>query len=126
MSSSRGLNSKGIVARWNASGRLLWGRVWGSAGGRPAEFKDLVVDTAGTAWCAGSMTSSHSAKDREGLVCKYSASGRNLWASAWEGPGRRDDAFYALTLQGSDALFAAGSSAYPGKGLDRAIVKYRR
>lgn len=126
MSNGSYTRHKGIVARWNASGGLLWGRIWGSSGGRPAGFNDLVIDRAGTAWCAGYMTSSHPGNDKEGLVCKYSAGGRNLWASGWEGPGRRDDIFYAVTLQGSSSLFAAGSSAYRGRGIDGAIVKYAR
>jgi len=118
--------SKGIVARWRSSGTLMWGRIWGSSGGRSAAFNDVVIDGAGTAWCAGFMTSAHPGNDQEGLVCKYTAGGRNLWASGWEGPGRRDDGFSAITLLGSRWLFAAGSSVYPGRGLDGAIVKYVR
>jgi hypothetical protein len=117
---------KGIVARWRASGTLMWGRIWGSSGGRSAAFNDMVIDGSGTSWCAGYMTSSHPGNDKEGLVCKYIAGGRNLWASGWEGPGRKDDIFYSVTLQGSGALFAAGSTAYRSRGLDGAIVKYIR
>jgi hypothetical protein len=126
MSPVGGARQKGIVARWNASGGLKWARIWGSSGGRSAGFNDVVIDKAGTAWCAGFMTSPHPGNDKEGLVCKYSAAGRNVWASGWEGPGRADDIFYSITLQGSNALFAAGSSAYRGRGLDGAIVKYQR
>jgi hypothetical protein len=126
MSKVGGPRQKGIVARWNASGGLKWARIWGSSGGRAAGFNDLAIDKAGTVWCAGFMTSGHRGNDKEGLVCKYDAAGRNLWASGWEGPGRKDDTFYAVTLQGSNSLFAAGSTMTAGSGLDGAIVKYRR
>ena len=118
--------SRGTIVRWSAGGDRLWARTWASTAGRPAAFNDMVLDAAGTAWCAGFMVSPHTGHDKEGLVCKYSSSGRNVWASAWEGPGRKDDMFTCLTLQGATGLFAAGSSAYPGRGTDAAIVKYAR
>jgi hypothetical protein len=126
MFNGSGSKSRGTIVRWNASGSLLWARTWASTAGRPAEFNDMVLDSAGTAWCAGFMVSPHSGHDLEGLVCKYSSSGRNVWASAWEGPGHKDDLFTSLTLQGATGLFAAGSSVYPGKGTDAAIVKFAR
>ena len=117
--------SRGIVARWNSAGALLWKREW-TNGGRSARFYDVVVDGRGTSWAAGEMRSPHRGNDLEAVIVKHAANGRGIWASAWEGPGRRDDSFAALTLQGSKYLFAAGWSEFPNRGTDAAIVKYER
>lgn len=117
--------SRGIVARWTGSGTLLWKTEWAAPGGR-ATFNDMVINGAGTVWCAGATTRAHHTKDLEAVVCKYTAAGGKLWDTIWEGPGRLDDSFSSLTLQGSGALFAAGVTESADLDYDAAIVKLSR
>ena len=118
-------SSRAVVARWSSSGRLLWKREWAAPGGR-AVFNDMVINAAGTVWCAGSTTRSHHTRDLEGVVCKYDADGRRLWSTIWEGPGRLDDRFSSLALQGSAAVFAAGMTESADLDYDAVTVKFRR
>jgi hypothetical protein len=124
MRGKTGTSSRGVLSKWNSSGKRLWTQQWSSPGNKPAEFRAVKINSAGTAWCAGYMTTKPG--DQEALVVKFASSGRGLWSRAWEGPGRKDDVFDCLILRGSSTLFAGGYSVGKTSGMDAAVVRYVR
>lgn len=116
--------SRGIVACWNGAGRFLWVREKIPPAGYKVEFRDLVVDDAGSAWCAGWQILPGSGGDA--LVSKYSPRGRELWTRTWSDPPNRNEMYFSLALVGARSVFAVGDSVAPAGDYDAALIAYRR
>jgi hypothetical protein len=118
------LTSRGLIARWNRSGKLLWLREETPPTGGRVEFRDLVVDDQGNTWCAGHQRLPGS--DAHAVVIKYDKRGNELWSSAWDDPSDTDEMFFSLALVGSRSVFAAGMATAPTGDHDAVLVAYRR
>ena len=138
--SGTGLSSAGgvdaFVAKYDASGALLWVRGFGSNGNDYAN--GIAVDGAGNCYVAGSFsgtvnlgaTNLSSQGGQDFLVVKYSSAGKLVWA--WSGSG--DDSGKGIAVDGATNCYVAGSFSGTANfgstnlisrgGLDTVAVKF--
>lgn len=107
--------SNGYVAKYSASGALLWVNTYGSTQGLTSTYA-IVADLAGNVYITGS-TSSNSLTlgsttltgqgGGDAFLAKLNNSGNFVWAKGWGGSG--SDASYDLAFDGSGNVFAVGN-----------------
>ena len=108
-----------FVLQYNAAGRLTWWRkAYGSVSGR-AVWQDVVADSRGRIWTAGSAVTGST---QFLIVARYSPAGVNTWTSSWTGPDGRGAAGNALCFAGS-GIFVGGTATKPLAGIDALGVK---
>jgi len=108
-----------FVLHYNAAGRLTWWRrAYGSASGR-AVWNDVVADSAGRIWTAGSSVTGST---QLLIAARYSAAGVQSWTSVWTGPDGRGATGNALCFAGS-GIFVGGTVSTPLAGIDALGVK---
>lgn len=110
-----------------ATARRLWLRTYRWPGRVGSEAVAIAVDRSGNAIVAGSIGASPlaTAKGRDIIVLKYSASGTRRWAWRYDGPGRRDDYATGLALDRGGNAYVVGASRGAGTGLDYVAFRFR-
>ena len=106
-----------------ATGQQLWvARYNGPNNGDDGAYA-LVVDGADNVYVTGSSRSSGS--DVDYLTIKYDgATGRELWASLYDGPGNGHDVATALAVDSGGNVYVTGKSTGSGSSIDYATIKY--
>jgi len=108
-----------FVLHYNAAGRLTWWRkAYGSVSGR-AVWHDVVADSKGRIWTAGSAVTGST---QFLIVARYSEAGVNTWTTPWTGPDGRGATGSALCFAGG-GVFAGGTATRPLAGIDALGVK---
>lgn len=108
-----------FVLHYNAAGRLTWQRTAYAVSGR-AVWRDVVADSAGRIWTAGSAVTGGT---QFLIVARYTTAGVNAWTtSPWAGPAGLGATGSALCFAGS-GIFVGGAVSTPLAGLDALGVK---
>jgi hypothetical protein len=109
-----------FVLHYNAAGRLTWWRkAYGSVSGR-AVWQDVVADSAGSIWTAGSAVTGST---RLLIVARYTPAGVNAWTTTpWTGPAGRGATGNALCFAGG-GIFVGGTVTTQLAGLNALGVK---
>ncbi len=119
-----------VVAKYRddgATARRLWLRTYRWPGRVGSEAVAIAVDRSGNAVVAGSIGASPlaTARGRDIIVLKYSASGKRRWAWRYDGPRRRDDYATGLALDTGGNAYVVGASRGAGTGLDYVAFRFR-
>jgi hypothetical protein len=112
-----------IAAQAYSPGQRLWVKTYGTAA-RQAHFSRVATGPGGVA-CAVGQQGRSGDDDRRGVVVKYSAAGRQLWARNYPAGASTD--FCALTHVAFDAagnVYVLGQRQKKGSQPDLAVVKY--
>lgn len=100
---------KGVLVKWSATGVRRWVATYkGTIGDGGANFRSVVVNSAGTAWVTGFLSTGSTWPM---LALRYSAAGKRQWVYTWMGPDGFGCDVWASALSGSDLLFGAGWTA---------------
>jgi hypothetical protein len=128
-----------FIAKYSASGNLVWAKSYGNASFGSMYPDDLVVDVAGNIIIGGSFIgvqdfggSSLQSSQQDNFVAKYDANGNMLWAKKLGGSG--DDIGYSVALdeagntyfggQFQSTITQDGFSIQSSGGLDGFWAKY--
>ncbi len=112
------------VAYNAATGQQLWvSRSHGPAGG--GGIAVAVSPSGGTVFVTGGSEGAGSGSDYATIACN-AATGKQLWASHYNGPGNRDDAAFAVAVSpGGRTVFVTGNSyGTAATGEDYATIAY--
>lgn len=115
-SDTGGFAFRGLVAKYNSSGSILWQRIFTTA--QPAcTMRDVVYDSAGAVIVCGSEGSA-------AIVMKLSSSsGTTSWQRKLSGSGT--DTFMAVTTDASNNIYVAGFTTSQSAGArDVILAKY--
>jgi len=82
----------------------------------------LAVDGAGNVYVTGQSTGSGT--DYDYATVKYNASGKQVWARRFNGPGNGPDCANAVALDGSGNAYVTGWTVVSGGKYDIATIKY--
>jgi uncharacterized delta-60 repeat protein len=82
----------------------------------------VTTDAAGNVYVTGS--SGGFATSYDFATIKYDASGTQLWAARYDGPGNADDDAVAITVDASGNVYVTGWSIGSGASQDYATIKY--
>jgi hypothetical protein len=116
-----------LVVRYSPDGARLWTRQYGAGGSGAYGFRALAVaDGVIVVGSAGNVSSPHKL---DIVVIKYSATGRRLWTTRYDGPGHKDDTpagivhgYYSVTGELVD-VYVGGTSVGDGTGRDYVVLK---
>lgn len=100
-----------LLAKFNASGALLWQRTLGGSGSD--QGNSVVVDSGGSVYLGG-YTSNAGAGGNDALLAKYDASGALLWQRTLGGTGSEQFSSVAVGAEGS--IYVGGYTASSGAG----------
>jgi hypothetical protein len=101
-----------ILMKFNSSGTLQWSLQSTGTGGN---FQDVAVDSSGNVYTCGTEYTGNSRL----LIVKVNSSGTVQWKRRL-GAGIPQGSGYAITLDSSGAIYAAGFASYSG-GPDKAL-----
>lgn len=112
-----------LVAKFSASGKLQWKRVFdGPAHGYDVALA-VAVDSRGNAYVTGHSASASNGADA--LTLKFSTLGKRLWARRYNGMANAFDGGADIALDGSRRPYVAMTSTVMG-GKNIVVVKYGR
>ncbi|CAG0998020.1 Thermophilic serine proteinase [Flavobacteriales bacterium] len=111
------------LAKYNASGVLLWDVVYAGAGGWHDAATDLRVDASGNVYVTGSVfTSSNDSNDV--VTLKYNASGVLQWDEIYNGSSSLNDGGTSLQLDASGNVYVSAFTQDANNGSDFLLLKY--
>ncbi|MCL4817217.1 MAG: S8 family serine peptidase [Flavobacteriales bacterium] len=111
------------LAKYNASGILLWDVVYAGAGGWHDAAADLRVDASGNVYVTGSVfTSSNDSNDV--VTLKYNASGVLQWDEIYNGSSSLNDGGTSLQLDASGNVYVSAFTQDANNGSDFLLLKY--
>ncbi|MBV6462576.1 MAG: hypothetical protein HJHJAOHD_02752 [Flavobacteriales bacterium] len=111
------------VAKYNASGVLLWDAVYAGAGGWHDAAADLQVDASGNVYVTGSVyTSSNDSNDV--ITLKYNSSGSLQWSDVYNGASSLNDGGTSLQLDASGNVYVSAFTQDANNGFDFLLLKY--
>ncbi|WKZ75374.1 MAG: S8 family serine peptidase [Vicingaceae bacterium] len=111
------------LAKYNASGVLLWDVVYAGAGGWHDAAADLRVDASGNVYVTGSVfTSSNDSNDV--VTLKYNASGVLQWDEIYNGSSSLNDGGTSLQLDASGNVYVSAFTQDANNGSDFLLLKY--
>ncbi|HEY5167849.1 MAG TPA: SBBP repeat-containing protein [Thermoleophilia bacterium] len=112
-----------LLAKYSASGRLLWKR--SLAGGvipNGSDGSGVAVDAAGNATVIGYKgTKTHGG---DIVIARYSPAGSLLWTRTYNGPADDTDQAYDVALDRSGNALVAGYANTTSRGADILLLKY--
>lgn len=116
-----------LVARYGPDGARLWTRQYGAGG--DGAYGICAIAVPGGVIVAGSAGNVSSSHRKDVVVIKYSAAGKRLWTSRYDGPAHRNDApadmstgNYSVTGKLS-TVYVGGTSAGQGTGSDYVLLQ---
>ncbi|NUM51770.1 MAG: hypothetical protein HUU48_11710, partial [Flavobacteriales bacterium] len=111
------------LAKYNASGILLWDVVYAGAGGWHDAAADLRVDASGNVYVTGSVfTSSNDSNDV--ITLKYNSSGVLQWDEIYNGSSSLNDGGTSLQLDASGNVYVSAFTQDANNGSDFLLLKY--
>ena len=108
--------------KYSTGGIPLWTNRYNGPGNDKDYAEALAVDANNDVIVTGYSVGSGSGLDY--ATIKYSSAGEPLWTNRYNGPGKGDDAAYAVAVDGSNNVIVTGYSAGSGSGYDYATIKY--
>jgi len=103
-------------------GDILWGMRIGASG--QDAFYDVARTPDGGVVAVGFTNLGPSGVDGDGLIVKYSATGVQQWANAYDYGDGADDEFSHVTVTPGGAIVAAGYHSSPATNKDILVVRY--
>jgi len=111
------------IAKYNASGVLLWDVVYAGAGGWHDAASDLRVDGFGNVYVTGSVyTSSNDSNDV--ITLKYNSSGSLQWDEIYNGASSLNDGGTSLQVDASGNVYVSAFTQDANNGSDFLLLKY--
>ena len=110
------------VAKYSASGELLWVQSYGNIAGEEDVAVAVQADSWGNVYVTGYSEGDGTGLDYVTLKCD--PWGNRLWANRYNGPADNDDKPVALAVDRSGNVVVTGQSYGVGTDLDYATVKY--
>ncbi len=111
-----------ITLKYDASGKLLWQKLYHGPGNGDDGARAIAVDASGNVYVTGSSFGGSSGKDYATVKCD--ASGKLLWEKRYNGPGNGDDGTTAIAVDAAGSVHVTGSSYGANSKNDYATVKY--
>ncbi|HTY37707.1 MAG TPA: hypothetical protein VMH23_11380, partial [Bacteroidota bacterium] len=93
-----------------------------AAGTLAVSLVDLVVDTSGNVYVAGSSSTSMDGQDY--VVSKLDPGGKTLWVREYDGPGHSDDVPAAIKMDPAGNIVVTGTSLGTAGANDICTIKY--
>jgi len=112
-----------ITLKYDAQGELIWAERYNGPANSTDYAQDLELDGEGNVYVAGHSNGIGSSLDA--TIVKYDKDGHRLWVNRYDGPAKRDDYAYAVTLAPDGGIAAAGYSFGPGTEHDYLVLKFR-
>jgi uncharacterized delta-60 repeat protein len=108
------------LLKYNATGSLIWQRIWSGSGNGTDYGQGVAVDSSGNVFVAG-YTNSFGAGGNDVLLLKFnSTDGSLLWQKTWGGSG--DDTGYGVAIDASGSIFVTGETISFGAGSDDVLL----
>ncbi len=111
-----------VTLKYGASGIEQWVARYDAPGNADDFAADLAVDAGGNVYVTGFSEGLGSLNDY--ATIKYDASGSELWAARYNGPGNADDSATALAVDAAGNVYVTGLSTGSGTFGEYATVKY--
>jgi hypothetical protein len=109
--------------KYDPTGATLWvARYPGGGGTRGAMANALAVDGNGNVYVTGGTQGITITVDY--ATVKYDASGQELWAARYNGPGYRDDVATAMVVDNEGNVYVTGESKLSDSDSDAVTIKY--
>lgn len=113
------------VAKYNARGKLLWARQFGTPQGEL--FRSVATDRDGNVYLAGTISRqfdpNNVAETSDGLLAKYSSDGRLLWTQRYDLPeNNASESFRGVVSDRDGNVYAVGVTDQ--RGPDALVVKF--
>jgi hypothetical protein len=116
--------SKLLVARYDASGKLLWKQVSWGPHNRSASLVAAAVTLAGNVVVAGETgTTTIGEGHQDVLVAEFSPTGRRLWTRVIDGPAHGDDWATGVVVDQQGSAYVLASAVRKATGRDYLVVK---
>jgi hypothetical protein len=121
-SSGGGTSIDYATIKYDASGNQLWAARYNGSGNSGDQPVALVVDAVGNVYVMGESSGVGTSIDY--ATIKYDASGNQLWAARYNGPGNFRDQPVALEVDETGNVYVTGESNGTGTSTDYATIKY--
>jgi uncharacterized delta-60 repeat protein len=121
-SSGSGSGSDYATIKYNTNGKQLWATRYNGPGNSTDSAYAIAADGAGNVCVTGESLGSGS--DYDYATLKYSISGKQLWATRYNGPRDGGDSASAIAADGAGNVYVTGKSLVSGVNYDYATVKY--
>ncbi len=121
---AHGSVSKLLVARYDASGKLLWKQISWGPHDRSASLVAAAVTLAGNVVVAGETGTTTIGEGKQDiLVADYSPAGRRLWTRVIDGPAHGDDWATGVVVDQQGSAYVLASAVRKSTGRDYLVVK---
>ena len=109
-----------FILKYNSSGNLLWGKIWGGSDDEWAP--KIATDASGNVFISGS-TESYGAAHSDVFIVKYDSGGNLLWSKVWGG-SERDLGFEIAVDSLGNAFIMGWTLSYGAGSEDVFLLKY--
>lgn len=119
-----------VTIKYDGNGTQLWIDTYGGDAGGPDSAEELVLDTSGNVYVAGSEAESTGPDPfLDYVTLKYNTDGVSQWVAKYNGTGQMFDIATAITIDLSGNVYVTGSSEHAPDSTgwvdnDYATVKY--
>jgi hypothetical protein len=122
VSEGSGTGNDYVTIKYDPNGNELWVKRYNGLGNGSDEAEAMAVDDFGNVYVTGWSVGSETGYDY--ATIKYYPDGDTAWVRRYNGPGNGDDYAYAIAVDGSGNVYAAGYSYGSGTRSDYATIKY--
>ncbi len=105
------------LARYSATGQLMWEQTFNGPGNGNDELRGLVSDGAGHVYAAG-YRRGVDGESNNAWVAKYDLAGNEEWLQAFNGVESMSDVYDVVTLDNSGNVVVGGYTQSAAEGLD--------
>jgi uncharacterized repeat protein (TIGR01451 family)/uncharacterized delta-60 repeat protein len=110
---------------YDASGNLIWSKLFDGAGAGTDKATTLLLDGAGKVWVLGTSTNNSTAKNNDYVLISYAtADGTPGTPIAYNGPDDKNDTAMAMALDAAGNIYVTGYSQDAGSANHFATAKY--
>jgi len=120
--SNSGGNSDILLIKLHQNGDTLWTRRYNGAGGGDDILREMIIDSFGYLYLAGSSFVSGTGMDC--LTMKYSSSGELLWFKTYAEYSNYSDGANSMTLDNFGNIYTTGSSGTSSSNIAYLTLKY--
>ena len=110
------------TVKYDATGSVVWARLYDGVGGRIDNARDIAVDASGNAYVVG--LSWNDTTDYDYATVKYDPFGNEEWVAFYNGSGDCADYPSVIAVDGAGNVYVAGFSCKPGPNPDCVTIKY--